>query len=141
MPRLGNILSDSDELSISTSDGDIHIDYYPSRVTQKMASQFKKFGRLASSESANDEELQDALMNVYGLLLQLIKSWDLEDEIPCGKCEACKSGNGEDCQSKELGIFPLKAERMDELPVWLIVEITQRLVGPNSKAPQKKQKN
>jgi len=139
MPRLSNILIDSSELSIATPDGDIHIEYYPSRVTQRHANQFKKFGKMASSETASDEELDDALKSVYGLLLHLIKSWDLDDEVACRTCELCRTEK--ECQTKSIVPFPLDVERMDELPVWLIVEITKELVGPNQKAPQKKKKN
>jgi hypothetical protein len=153
MPRLGNILSDSDEIAIATSDGDIHIEYYPSRVTQKMANQFRAFGKMARSDLASEEELQEALQKMYGLLLHLIKSWDLEDEIPCGKCEVCKAHKKEliheneldeeqdECQSKKIVPFPLQANRLEELPVWLIVEMMDNLASPNRKAPQKKKRN
>jgi hypothetical protein len=145
MPRLGNILSDRDEIAISTSDGDIHIEYYPSRVTQKMLNQFQSLGRMASSNSASEEELKKASTKAYGMLLHLIKSWDLDDEIPCDICDICKANEGKDeyeqeeCQSKKVVPFPLVPERMDDLPVWLFGSIAEALVsGPNQKAPQKK---
>ena len=147
MPKLVNILSDSDEIAIPTSDGDINIEYYPSRLTQKMINQFRAFGKLAKSDSTSEEELQKASNKAYGMMLHLIKSWDLEDEASCGKCEICKANDDKDeaeqeeCQSKKVVIFPLVPERMDDLPVWLIGAIAEKLISsPNPKAPQKKTK-
>lgn len=143
MPRLGNILSDSDEMVIATSDGDIHIQYYPSRVTQKMINQFRALGN--SAKSGTEEDFQKASNKAYEMLLHVIKSWDLEDEIPCGKCEICKTNAGKDeseqeeCQSKEIIPFPLVPERMDDLPVWLIGAIGEALMtSPNRIAPQRR---
>lgn len=143
MPRLGNILSDSDEITIATSDGDIHIQYYPSRVTQKMINRFRSLGRIANSGS--EEEYQEATNKAYEMLLHVVKSWDLEDEAPCSKCEICKENEGknedeqEECQSKMIVPFPLVPERMDDLPVWLLGAIGEALMtSPNRTAPQKK---
>jgi hypothetical protein len=145
MPRLGNILSDSDEIAIATPDGDIHIQYYPSRVSQKTSNQFRSFVRTARSESATDEEYQESLQKIYAALLNVIKSWDLDDEVPCGKCEICRGNEGkedeekEECQSKKIVMFPLDAEHLDTLPGWLLGDIVQGIiVSPNRKAPQKK---
>lgn len=143
MPRLGNILSDSDEVAISTSDGDIHIQYYPSRVTQKMINQFRALGNVAKSGA--EEDFQKASNKAYAMLLHVIKSWDLEDEVPCGKCEICKANEGkeddekEECQSKQIVPFPLIPERMDDLPIWLVGSIGEALMtSPNRIAPQRK---
>jgi hypothetical protein len=153
MPRLSNILNDSAVVDIYTPDGDIHIDYYPSRVTQKMTNQFRSLAKVATSDSATDEDTEKALQKIYGMLLSLTKSWDLDDEVPCGECEVCKIKEKEtyveyehreeqqECQSKEVVPFPLVAERMNDLPVWLIVKITEALVDPNRQAPQKKKKS
>lgn len=143
MPRLGNILSDSDEITIPTSDGDIHIQYYPSRVTQKMINQFRSLGK--GSGSYTEEEFQEATKKAYTMLLHIVKSWDLEDDVPCGKCEICKTNEGkeddevEECQSKEIVPFPLVAERMDDLPAWLLEEVGKAIMtSPNRTAPQRK---
>lgn len=153
MPTLSKILNDSDEIKIPTNAGDITIEYYPSRVTQKMASKLRAFGRMAGKEDASDEALQKALHDTYGLLLNLVKSWDLEDEVACGVCEECryrlaceKSDTGMDkelaeCTAKKMVPFPLEPERMDDLPVWLIGAIAEALVNPNRKAPQNGKKN
>lgn len=143
MPRLGNILSDSDEVAIPTPDGDINIHYYPSRVTQKMINQFRSLGR--GSNSFSEEEFQKASNKAYEMLLHVIKSWDLEDDVPCEKCEICQENAGkeedekEECQSKVIVPFPLVPERMDDLPVWLIGSIGEALMtSPNRTAPQRK---
>lgn len=136
MPKLSNILNDSDEIKIPTSAGDITIQYYPSRVTQKMTSKLRAFGRMASNEDASDEALQKVLHDTYGLLLNLIKSWDLEDEVACKECNACQGSNEEECTAKKTVPFPLDPGRIDDLPVWLIGAIAEALVNPNRKAPQ-----
>jgi hypothetical protein len=145
MPRLGNILSDSDEIVIATSDGDIHIQYYPSRVTQKMVNQFRSLGR--GSNSFSEEEFQEATNKAYTTLLHVVKSWDLEDDVPCEKCAICKANEGKDdeekeeCPSKKIVPFPLVPERMDDLPAWLLGEIGEGLMtSPNRTAPQKTKK-
>ena len=139
MPKLSNILNDSDEIKIPTNAGDITIQYYPSRVTQKMTSQLRAFGRLARKEDADQGELDQAVGKIFTLLLGLIESWDLEDEIPCGKCELCLAESGE-CQAKKTVPFPLEADRMDELPAWLIADIAEGLTDPNQSAPRRKKK-
>ena len=147
MPRLGNILSDSDVIAIPTPDGDIHIEYYPNRATQKMANKLRAFSRIVTSQLSSDDEMQKANQKIYKLLLHLIKSWDLEDDIPCGVCDICKNHDNEseeeqeECQSKKIVPFPLQADRLDDLPVWLIIEVTQSLVSPNQTAPQKTKKS
>lgn len=138
MPKLSNILNDSDEIQIPTNAGPITIQYYPSKVTQKMTSQLRAFGRLANKEDADEGELNQALDKIFTLLLGLIESWDLEDEITCGQCEPCK--NEEECTSKKTVPFPLKADRLNDLPVWLIGEIAEGLTDPNQGAPRRKRK-
>jgi hypothetical protein len=153
MPKLSNILNDSDEIKIPTNAGDITIQYYPSRVTQKMASQLRAFSKLANKEDADEQELQEALHKVFGLLLGLIESWDLEDEVPCGQCEGCRyhlggvenGAGGEDkdlaeCTAKKTVSFPLDADRLNDLPVWLIGEIAEGITDPNQGAPRRKRK-
>jgi len=146
MPKLSNILNDSDEIKIPTNAGDITIQYYPSRVTQKMTSQLRAFGKLANKEDANEEGLQEALRKVFGLILGLIESWDLEDEVACGECKMCQHSDIEEdeklfqCLSKKAVPFPLDADRLNDLPVWLIGEIAEGLTDPNQGAPRRKKK-
>jgi len=165
MPKLSNILNDSDEIKIPTNAGNITIQYYPSRVTQKMTSQLRAFGKLANKEDANEEGLQEALRKVFGLILSLIESWDLEDEVPCEACDECryrlareeldkKEQRSEEetrryddedrdlreCTAKKTVPFPLDADRLNDLPVWLIGEIAEGLTDPNQGAPRRKKK-
>lgn len=146
MPKLSNILNDSDEIKIPTNAGDITIQYYPSRVTQKMSSQLRAFGKLANKEDADEGQLQEALRKTFELLLNLVESWDLEDEVACGACEICRHPDIEEderqfqCQSKKIVPFPLDADRLNDLPVWLIGEIAEGLTDPNGGAPRRKRK-
>jgi len=123
MPTLGNILDDSARLEIETNDGPIHIDYYPSRVTQKMYKQLTKFSELLQAK-VQREELDEELLNIAfnetnNILIGLIKSWDLNEQ-----------------EEPEVKRFPLDAERWTELPMWLIDEISQKVIGrhPNQVA-------
>jgi hypothetical protein len=141
MPKLTNILNDLDEVAVPTPDGDIHIEYYPSRVTQEMSSRLRATGKIAGNPNNDDKVVSEALTTIFELLLHLIRSWDLEDDIPCGTCELCESGKGEDCQQKKTVAYPLEAERMNSLPVWLITDTIQAVTDPNRSAPKKKKRN
>jgi hypothetical protein len=166
MPKLSNILADSDEVAIPTPDGDITIEYYPSKLTQKLMSQMQQYEAQARKAEEDTVKQKEILGKVYGLLLSFFKSWDLEDEVACGKCEACKyrlarEGLDEkeqrseeerthfdneekdliECTAKRLITLPLNAETLDSLPYWLLAEITRTFIRPNSPAPKRKRKS
>lgn len=137
MPTLNNILNDSAEVAVPTVDGDIRIQYYPSRTTQKVVAQLVQHGNTLTS-SSDEEVINDAFYETNTLLLTLIKSWDLQDEEPCGKCTSCQEEDGS-CERPKIVPFPLNADRMSELPMWLINDIAEALIKtrPNLKAGQK----
>lgn len=123
MPTLSNILDDSAQIEVQTNDGSVHINYYPNRVTQKMAKQLTKFNNLIGQKN-RDEVFDDELLNVTTvetnkILIHLIKSWDLEE-------------------TKGGPLFPLDPERWEELPVWFIDEIAKKVISsPNRTATEK----
>jgi hypothetical protein len=138
LPRLANILNDSDELSIETPDGDITVEYYPSRLTQKVISQMQHYSKIAQKAVEDEAKQKEVLGKMYDLLLSFFKSWDLEDEAACGKCEGCREA--ESCKHPKIITLPLTAETLDSLPFWLLTDITNAFVNPNRSAPQKKKK-
>jgi hypothetical protein len=111
MPNLSNILNDSDEMSIPVGDDEnLTIEYYPSRLTPKLLSQIQHYTKLAE-KTAGDEEKQKEIENkVYALLLSFFKSWNMEDEVPCGKCDACKTRLNRESREREI-----KAEEEEAL--------------------------
>lgn len=144
MPRLSNILNDSDEAKIPVGNDDngnpefLTIEYFPSRLTPKLMAQMQQLNRQAEKAAENEAKQKEILARIYGLLLSFFDSWDMEDEFPCGKCEECKSN--EECKSKVIREVPLNAETLDNLPYWLLREITGKFINPNQTAPQNKRK-
>lgn len=126
MPTLSNILDDSAQIEVQTNDGPVHINYYPNRVTQKMAKQLTKFNNLIEQKK-RDEIFDDELLNASTIetnkiLINLIKSWDLEEK-PGGP------------------LFPLDPERWEELPVWFIDEIAKKVIAPPNRIATEKTLN
>jgi hypothetical protein len=113
-----------------------------------MANRLVQSSKQVSRESSTEEEDEEVLYEMYEMIINIIKSWDLDDEIPCGKCDICMENKNrdedeeelEECQSKRIVSFPLEADRLDELPAWLLGEIVKALVSPNRKAPQRKRR-
>jgi len=165
MPKLSTILNDSDEITIPTGDEDLTIEYYPSRLTPKLLSEMQHLIRTAEKHAEDEEKQQEILGKVYGLLLSFFKSWDLEDEVSCGKCDECryraarsewheKEGHSAEerahfaeedgalsmCSRPRVITLPLTAESLESIPYWLFKEITEKFINPNRAAPKTRKK-
>jgi hypothetical protein len=134
MPSLQNILSNSARVVIQTGDGDLHVDYYPSRVTQELITKFNAIQKRA------EEDVEDAkalFLETNALFISLVKAWDMMDEKPCEVCAACKAGN--ECVAKEEFVFELEPNNLLRFPLEIVRSITEAIFNdPNRKATQKK---
>jgi hypothetical protein len=120
MPNLAAILNDTATLTIDSSDGEIDITYYPSRVTQETSA--KLIAVQKELEKVEDGQgVTHLLQEINAILANLIQMWNLEDIDPMGKVYT----------------YPIHPEAMMRLPVWLISEIAKGLVSPKQTAPQR----
>lgn len=110
MPDYRNIIKKSARVTIPTSDGDLHIDYYPSRLSQRMALQFDEF-RAKDANSIGEEEFH----KMNALFISIIEKWDLM--------------NGDEK-------YPLDPDTWMDLPVVLIQELLGAITVPNSRETQ-----
>jgi hypothetical protein len=110
MPNYQNIIQNSAQVTVPTSDGDLHIDYYPGLISQEMILEFQEFATLA--EETVD---RDALRTMNSRIAALIKGWDLM--------------NGEEK-------FPINADDMMILPLGILQDIVRAIVSPNSQEAQ-----
>ena len=134
MPSLQNILSNSARVVIPTGDGDLHVDYYPSRVTQELITKFNAIQKRAEDA---EEDAEALFLETNTLFISLVKSWDMMDEKPCGVCAACKADK--ECAAKEEFMFELEPHNLLRFPIEIVRSITEVIFNdPNRRATQKK---
>jgi hypothetical protein len=74
MPNYREIIKKSARATIPTSDGDLHIDYYPHKISQRLSLQLDEFRH----KDPNSIGI-DAFREMNTLIINLIEDWDMMD--------------------------------------------------------------
>lgn len=141
MPKYRNILANSAHLTLSTEDGDLHIEYHPKRISQALIAKFQDLDTSARQNMKNNEKILPIFLEINKIFVELVKEWDMLDEKGCGECDECKLGEEENCQQKIEFMFVLDPENLLRLPIETIQDVTAAIFedrNPNRKAPQKR---
>ena len=117
---LAKIASNTADLTFGWGDDTVSLTYYPGRVTEKVLADMQAIGRL--SDASDEAAMMQSFTDFNEMLASLIKSWDVYED---------------DAQTV---MFPLEAERLQELPFFFRMACIQSIIGdirPEMIAPQK----
>lgn len=106
MPNYRNILTNHARVTVSTSDGDLNVDYYPGKITPRLRVRLDKF-RKEDPDAVPDEQFHE----INTIIIGLIKDWDMMD----GELK-----------------YPLDADSMMDLPISIIQDVVQAMINPNA---------
>lgn len=104
MPTIAEMTDGKATLLIAYHGLNVHVQYYPGKITERVIAQIQSFAQLTG------DDLAQGFRDLNRLLTDLIASWDLTE-------------------NDGMTMFPLTGDRLAELPVLFRIEVLKAAMG------------